>query len=120
MNNQMELLRSSAIIGFIGCAAFLVSNPTFAVWGYSLAAKLAMFDGLEEACQHLVAALFDEVKGHLIYLTPDEKLEASHTSTSAEYTEVLQEMRKTAFSPQSDDHEKIKECTNALSLYKLP
>ena len=123
MNLQTKLFRPSifAMTGLISCATLLVPIPAFAVWDYSLAAKLAMYDGLEESCQHLVPALFDEVKGQLIYLDPDEKLQASQARQSAEYFQVLQEMRRSAFSPGlPDGRENIKECTAALSRYQVP
>lgn len=103
-----------------GCVSLMTSSQTFAVWEYSLAAKLALYDDSEQTCRHLVPELFDEVKNRLVYLDPDEKLQANEVRKSDEYAQILQEIRRSQYySKLPDGREKIKECTKDLETYRL-
>lgn len=102
----------------VACIYLFDVTPALAVWEYSAAAKLAIYDGVEQECRHLVPALFDEVKDRLIFLEPEEKLQADQLRQSAEYFQVLQEIRQSASSKLPDGSEKIKECTADLIRFK--
>lgn len=113
-------LSISSLIKLAACGCLAFAKPAFAVWEYSLAAKIAIYDDAEQTCRHLVPALFDEVKDRLIYLDPDEKLQANQVRQSIEYFQVLQEIRQSQYySRVPDGTEKIKECTDDLMTYRV-
>ena len=120
INNWILYAPSSLFSVIFGCVSLIAAPKAFAVWEYSLAAKLAIYDDSEQTCRHLVPELFDEVKDRLIYLDPDEKRQANQVRQSAEYFQVLQEIRRSQYySKLPDGREKIKECTKDLETYRL-
>lgn len=126
LGNFMNLRKSSQrpstnlLSGLVAYSFLLASVPVNAAWDYSLAAKLAIYDYIEADCRHLVPALFDEVKEHIIFLSPQEKLQANQARQSDEYIKVLQEIGQPALNQRlPDGREKTQECTRDLQQYRL-
>lgn len=108
------VLTAFAIFGSAG-----LPRPADASWGYSLAAKLAVSDGIEEQCRPLVPELYDELKDKLPEhknLTPGE---LTNVRMSSEYFEALEEVRRVMNDPAtSKGRSKMDECRKMLEPFR--
>lgn len=83
---------SRGLLYIIFCCAALVPLHAGAVWEYSLAAKLGIYDAVEKLCRPVYPAAFEgrtAEKG--LQLDPEERSQINTVRQSREYQEVLNE-----------------------------
>jgi hypothetical protein len=92
MHAPRKFILSSLVSWLLFCAP-----PAWAVWDYSLGAKLAMYDALESVCKpwapQEVARMLDQFQRTL---SQDEKDQMESARTTDEYKEVFEGGRKEA------------------------
>ena len=110
---------TDVMIAFAIFGSAVLPMPADASWGYSLAAKLAIFDGIEEQCRPLVPELYEELKDKLPKhknLTPSE---LKNVRMSSEYFEALEEVRRVMNNPATrEGRSKIEDCRNTLEPFR--
>src|SRR4051812_1888979 len=81
------------------CAVLLlvVASHALAVWGYSLSATLAMYDGVVSVCRPFASKEVEEARSEFLRkLSPEERARVGAARTTDEYKEVLEVARKDA------------------------
>lgn len=85
----------SRVLLYTVLACALAPLNAFAVWEYSVAAHLAMYDATEHRCGRFDPGAFEKTYANmLLVFTAEEQSELTKVRQSAEYREVLAEVNE--------------------------